>query len=86
MGKFEKIITRLLSGNADNNFDFDDLVNILLQVGFTKKGGKGSHQIFYKDGIPEIINIQPLGSKAKAYQVKQVRSLILKYKLADDEF
>ena len=47
---------------------------------------KGSHHIFTKKGIEEIINIQPIGSKAKAYQVKQVRNLILKYKLgADDE-
>ena len=37
--------------------------------------------IFTKDEIEEIINIQPIGSKAKAYQVKQVRNLILKYKL-----
>jgi predicted RNA binding protein YcfA (HicA-like mRNA interferase family) len=47
---------------------------------------KGSHHIFTKDGVEEIINIQPIGSKAKAYQVKQVRNLILKYKLgASDE-
>ncbi len=30
----------------------------------------------------EIINLQPAGSKAKAYQVKQVRNLVVKYKLA----
>ncbi|WP_243131251.1 type II toxin-antitoxin system HicA family toxin [Desulfitobacterium sp. LBE] len=41
----------------------------------------GSHHIFYKDGMDEIINIQPNGSKAKPYQVKQVRQIILKYKL-----
>jgi hypothetical protein len=32
----------------------------------------------------EIINLQPKGSKAKPYQVKQVRNLILKYKLAGE--
>ena len=42
---------------------------------------KGSHHIFYKEGIDEIINLQSQGNKAKPYQVKQVRSLILKYKL-----
>jgi hypothetical protein len=47
---------------------------------------KGSHHIFTKSGVEEIINIQLIGSKAKAYQVKQVRNLILKYKLgASDE-
>lgn len=42
---------------------------------------KGSHHIFYRSDISEIINIQPNGSKAKAYQVKQIRELIIKYKL-----
>ena len=43
---------------------------------------KGDHHIFWKEGIPEIVNLQPLGDgKAKAYQVKQVRGIILKYKL-----
>jgi hypothetical protein len=43
---------------------------------------KGDHHIFYKEGIEEIINLQPLkNGKAKAYQVKQVRTIILKYKL-----
>ena len=32
----------------------------------------------------EIINLQPIGNKAKAYQVKQVRNLIVKYKFAGD--
>jgi len=42
---------------------------------------KGSHHIFWKEGVAEIINLQPAGSKAKPYQVKQVRTIILKYKL-----
>lgn len=42
---------------------------------------KGDHFIYYKHGIDEIINIQPDGNKAKPYQVKQVRNLILKYKM-----
>jgi len=46
--------------------------------------GKGSHIIFFKEGVPEIINLQSKGGKAKAYQVKQVRDLILKYQLELD--
>jgi hypothetical protein len=43
---------------------------------------KGDHHIFYKEGIEEIINLQPLsGGKAKAYQVRQIRGIIFKYKL-----
>jgi hypothetical protein len=84
MSKFEKLQLKLLSGSADNNFSFDDLRNILLHFNFIERTTGGSHRIFYKEGIEEILNIQPKGSKAKPYQVKQVRQIILKYKLIDD--
>ena len=84
MSKFEKLLFKLLSGNADNNFSFDDLKNILLHFGFIERTTGGSHRIFYKDGIDYIINIQPKSGKAKPYQVKQVRSIILKFKLIVD--
>jgi hypothetical protein len=84
MSKFEKLLFKLLSGNADNNFSFDDLRNLLLHFEFIERATGGSHRIFYKEGIEEIINTQPKGSKAKPYQVKQVRLIILKYKLIDD--
>jgi len=55
----------LLSGNADNNFSFDDLKDILVHFNFIARTTGGSHVIFYKEGIEEIINIQPKGNKAK---------------------
>lgn len=73
---------KLLSGASDNNISFEELRMILLNLGFTEKLTGGGHRIFYKDGVSEIINIQPDGSKAKSYQVKQVRNLVLKYKLS----
>jgi hypothetical protein len=42
---------------------------------------RGDHFIYTMDGVDEILNIQPSGNKAKPYQVKQVRELILKYQL-----
>ena len=81
MSKFDKLIVKLLFGSADKNFDFDDLVKILLSLGFQMRTTGSSHHIFVKKGVVEIINLQPLGGKAKPYQVKQVRELILKYKL-----
>ena len=41
----------------------------------------GRHHIYYKQDIEEILNLQPKGLQAKSYQVKQVRNIILKYKL-----
>ena len=84
MGKFEKLLLKLLAGNADNNFAFDDLRNILLHFDFVERTTGGSHRIFYKEGITEIINIQPKNNKAKPYQVKQVRQIVIKYKLITD--
>jgi hypothetical protein len=45
----------------------------------------GDHHIFTRDSIEEIFNLQPKGGKAKPYQVKQVRNLIIKYGLAEDD-
>lgn len=85
MGKYEKLIARLLSGNHDANFAFDDLLKVLTGVGFALRV-KGSHHIFWKEGIEEIINLQPLkGGKAKPYQVKQVRNLLVNHQLIPDQ-
>ena len=46
---------------------------------------RGDHHIFTKDGVVEILNLQPRGSQAKPYQVKQVRTVIVKYRLAGED-
>lgn len=80
MSKFEKIIQKVLSGSSDRNIDFNDLCNLLETLGFNSRI-KGSHHIYFKEEIEEIVNLQPLNNKAKPYQVKQVRELLIKYKL-----
>jgi predicted RNA binding protein YcfA (HicA-like mRNA interferase family) len=81
MSKAEKLAAKILSGRSDKNFDFDDLCHILERAGFQSRHGRGSHRIYSKNGVIEIINIQPRNGKAKPYQVKQVRELLLKYKI-----
>ena len=81
MSKAEKLAAKILSGRSDQNFAFDDLCYVIERAGFQRRTGKGSHRIYYKDGIVEIINVQPRNGKAKPYQVKQVRELLLKYKI-----
>ena len=81
MGKLENILSAILRGASDQNIVFSDLRYTLESLGFEVRI-KGGHFIYAKHDVVEIINIQPLGNKAKAYQVKQVRNLILKYKLA----
>lgn len=80
MSKFEKLFMQIMSGTNDKNVSFGDLQKALMLLGFTVRI-KGDHFIYFRDGVDEIINIQPDGSKAKPYQVKQVRNIILKYRM-----
>ncbi len=80
MGKHEKLLLKILQGRSDTNIKFKELLRLLKIFGFSERT-KGSHHIFTKAEIEEIINIQELRGKAKPYQVKQVRNLILKYQL-----
>jgi hypothetical protein len=80
MSKFDKLLTSILSGLSDKNIRFEELCLVLERLGFQKRV-KGDHFIFAKDGVVEILNLQPVGKNAKAYQVKQVRNLIVKYRL-----
>ena len=80
MSQYEKQLFTILSGTRDSNIRFADLCKVLDGLGFQCRI-KGDHHIYYREDIRDILNIQPQGNKAKAYQVKQVRDMILKYKL-----
>ena len=82
MSKAEKLAAKLLTGRSDKNFSFDDLCHVIERAGFERRGGKGSHRIYAKEGVDEIINIQPRNhGEAKPYQVRQVRELLVRYKI-----
>ena len=78
MSHQEKVMLRIMSGCHDRSIRFSDLQKVLSTLGFQCRV-KGDHFIYWKEEIEEIINIQPDGNKAKPYQVKQIRNLILKY-------
>ncbi len=80
MTKYDKLVFQILQGMSDANISFTDLVNLLKHLGFNMRI-KGSHHVFRKDDVIEKVNLQKEGNKAKPYQVRQVRSIILKYKL-----
>lgn len=79
----DKLLAQILRGSADQNIPFQALRSLLRTLGFDERI-KGSHHIFTKDGVPEILNLQPKGSRGKAYQVRQVREMILRYRLLGD--
>jgi predicted RNA binding protein YcfA (HicA-like mRNA interferase family) len=84
MSRYEKLILQILYRTGDANISFSDLLKVLQQFGFEMRI-RGSHHIFRKNGIEEKLNLQKEGNKAKPYQVKQVRNIMLKYKLRDKE-
>lgn len=84
MGKWERLLTQILDGRNDANIGFDDLYHLLMHLGFDVRT-RGSHHIFRKANVAEKINLQRDGNKAKIYQVRQVRNLILKYKLRAEQ-
>lgn len=84
MGKYDKLLFQILRGLSDTNIEFDELCHLLEYLGFEVRT-RGSHHIFRKNGIPEKVNLQRQGPKARTYQVKQVRAIIQKHRLAKEE-
>ena len=84
MGKYAGLLLHVLAGKSDANISFSDIRRLLIVLGFHERI-KGDHHIFTKAGIEEILNLQPQGSKAKPYQVKQVRNVIVRYKLGAED-
>jgi hypothetical protein len=79
-----KTLQRVLSGTSDAAIRFDDLRQLLLNLGFEMRV-RGSHHIFRKAGIEEKVNLQCEGCEAKPYQVRQVRYVLLKHHLGEAE-
>ncbi len=83
MGKYEKLLMQVLRGSSDANIAFDDLCQLLRRLGF-EENTRGSHHNFRKQGVEQKVNLQKDGSKAKAYQVRQVRTVIVDNKLGEE--
>ncbi|KAA0240828.1 type II toxin-antitoxin system HicA family toxin [bacterium] len=85
MTRIEKVLDTVLGGHAGANIPFGDVVRLLDALGFESRI-KGDHHIFTFPGIDEILNLQPRASLAKAYRVRQVRNVIVKYRLRFRDF
>lgn len=80
MPSIQAIYSDIMSQNKDHNMRFSDIQKLLDALAFSCRI-KGDHFIYTRPDIQEIINIQPVGSKAKSYQVRQIRNLLYAYKL-----
>jgi predicted RNA binding protein YcfA (HicA-like mRNA interferase family) len=75
-----RLLARILAGDVAN-IAFSDLTGLLRDLGFTEIGGKGSHRIFARPGVIELVNLQEDGRQAKPYQVRQIAALVRRYAL-----
>jgi predicted RNA binding protein YcfA (HicA-like mRNA interferase family) len=63
------------------NVAFSDMVSLMQGFGFSLTRTSGSHHIFARDDVPELVNIQNVGGQAKPYQIRQFLRLVEKYNL-----
>ena len=84
LDRYGRILYRVLGGTSDANISFNDLWQLLRRPGFEERT-RGSHHVFRMPGVAERLNLQRDGSEAKPYQVRQVRAVVLKYRLGDFE-
>jgi hypothetical protein len=80
VSKWAKLIRRILDGRSDASVAFSDLRGLLLHLGFEERT-RGGHHVFRREGVDEKVNLQRDDGKAKPYQVRQIRQMILKYGL-----
>jgi len=76
----QKLLSQILAG-AVSNVAFDDLIGLLQALGFNEAGGRGSHRVFVRPGVAEILTLQQVRGQAKPYQVRQVVALVRQYNL-----
>jgi hypothetical protein len=67
------------------NIHFEKICKIAIVFGFRYRGGKGSHCVYVREGIRELLNFQNVNGKVKPYQVKQFIKIIEKYNLLWEE-
>jgi hypothetical protein len=83
MGNLEKLRLQIVLGTSEADIPFEAMCSVLRWPGFNERIS-GSHRVFTRPGVDEILNLQARGAQAKAYQVKQVRRIILKYNLGGE--
>ena len=79
MVKSDAILEKVISGQG--RIQFRDFEKLLVELGFRLDRTRGSHHIYVHPEIRRSFPVQPDGSDAKKYQVKQLRDMIKTYKL-----
>jgi hypothetical protein len=83
MGRRRKLYDRIAGGQSDANIPFEQAANLFKFLGFEERI-RGSHHIFVREDIEEVINLQEVGGECKPYQVRQMRIVLKKYNLREE--
>ena len=83
MSTYDRTLSQIMGGGSDSNVRFNRLGQLLLRLGFEERV-RGSPPIFRRPDVEERINLPRDRSKAKAYQVRQVRAILLRHGLGDE--
>jgi predicted RNA binding protein YcfA (HicA-like mRNA interferase family) len=82
--KQRKLLARLASG-AVHNVGFDDFARLVEAFGFQPVRSSGSHHIYARPDIPQLVNLQDVGGQVKPYQIRQFLRLVERYDLRIEE-
>ena len=74
-----KLLQKIIAGSK--NIRFSEMVNLVQGFGFALARTDGSHHIFVRPDIPELVNLQDVKGQAKPYQMRQFLKLVEKYDL-----
>ena len=75
----QKLLHKILG--SSKNIRFTEMVNLVRGFGFELSRTDGSHHIFMKPDIPELVNLQNIKGQAKPYQIRQFLKLVEKHNL-----
>ena len=78
--KPEELLRRIEAGNRAN-VSFGDFEALVAAFGFVLHRQAGSHRIYHRPGVPEILDLQTVGSDAKPYQIRDFVRLVHRYGL-----
>jgi predicted RNA binding protein YcfA (HicA-like mRNA interferase family) len=81
--KRRKLLQKIIDGSK--NIRFSEMVNLVEGFGFELSRTDGSHHIFFRPDIPELVNLQNVKGQAKPYQIRQFLKLVEKHNLKLEE-
>lgn len=82
--KPRKVLEKILGGSL--NIQFGDMCRLVEAFGFRLSRISGSHHIYTRSDVPDLVNLQNARGQAKPYQIRQFLKLVEEYnlKLEDD--